>query len=85
MVITLQCAHIRKGASIMREERFWVDDAGRNQLAANLCLNPHYTTTRYVDAALGAPKDMEEFARLKHSSSVVQDAMRYGIEVYPEP
>ncbi len=33
----------------------------------------------------GLPYTEEEFARLKRTSSVVQDALMYGIEIWPDP
>lgn len=33
----------------------------------------------------GLPYTEEEFERLKQTSSVVQDALTYGIEIRPEP
>ncbi len=45
-------------------------------------LHEHWDLPYYLE---GLPYTEEEFTRLKRTSSVVQDAMRYGIEVYPEP
>jgi hypothetical protein len=45
-------------------------------------LHEHWDLPYYLE---GLPYTEEEFARLKHTSSVVQDAITYGIDIYPEP
>jgi len=32
----------------------------------------------------GLPYTEEEFARLRHTSSVVQDAVKHGVEIWPD-
>ena len=45
-------------------------------------LHEHWDFPYYLE---GLPYTEEEFARLQRTSSVVQDAIRYGIEIHPQP